>query len=517
MDISLSSHYHLMILTAAVPFLLSLILLFSRKSTSKKKLNLPPGPTGYPVVGNLFQVARSGKPFFQYVRDLIPIYGPIFTLNMGTRTMIVISDNNLAYEALIEKGQIFATRPTENPTRTIFSCNKFTVNAAYYGPVWRSLRRNMVQNMLSVARVREFRGARESAMDKLIDRLAVEASANEGLVWVLKNARFAVFCILLDMCFGVEMDEKTIEKVEETMKDVLIVLDPRLDDFLPVLRPFFSKQRNRVAEVRKKQIETLVPLIEKRRNVVRDPGSGKPGASFSYLDTLFDLKIEGRKSSPSDPEIVTLCSEFLNGGTDTTATAIEWAIAQMIQNPNIQSRLHDEIQTTVDQKRVDEKDIEKMPYLNAVVKELLRKHPPTYFTLTHAVTEATKLGGYDIPTSANVEFFSAGISEDPKVWSNPKKFDPDRFFTGREEADITGVTGVKMTPFGVGRRICPGLSIGTVHISLMLARMVQEFEWSGYPNNGEVDLSEKLEFTVVMKNKLRAKIKARGVGGSGHC
>ncbi|PIN03886.1 hypothetical protein CDL12_23581 [Handroanthus impetiginosus] len=66
-----------------------------------------------------------------------------------------------------------------------------------------------------------------------------------------------------------------------------------------------------------------------------------------------------------------------------------------------------------------------------------------------------------------------------------------------------------MMPFGAGRRICPGMGIGTVHVTLMLARMVQEFEWLGYPDNGKVDLSEKLEFTVVMKNSLRAKIKPR--------
>ncbi|KAK6156308.1 hypothetical protein DH2020_010556 [Rehmannia glutinosa] len=504
-----SPYYHLIF--TALPFLLpAFIFLIARKSSSNaKKLNLPPGPPGYPVVGNLFQVARSGKPFFQYVRDLIPKYGPILTLKMGTRTMIIVSSADLAHEALIEKGQVFATRPRENPTRTIFSSNKFTVNAAFYGPVWRSLRRNMVQNMLSAARVKEFRRAREAAMDTLICRLKAEAAANNDVVWVLKNARFAVFCILLSMCFGIEMDDETIEKVDQTMKNVLIVLDPRLDDFLPLLSPFFSKQRTRVHEVRKQQIETLVPLIEKRRNAIRNPESDKTAASFSYLDTLFDLKIEGRKSSPTNAELVTLCSEFLNGGTDTTATAVEWAAARMIENPEIQSRLYDEIRTTVGAKKVDEKDVENMPYLNAVVKELLRKHPPTYFLLTHAVTEPAKLGGYDILPGTNVEFFSQGISDDPNVWSEPEKFDPDRFFVGREEADITGTTGVKMMPFGAGRRICPGLSMGTVHISLMLARMVQEFEWSGYPDNGKVDLSEKLVFTVVMKNSLRAKIKPR--------
>ncbi|KAL3834106.1 hypothetical protein ACJIZ3_008842 [Penstemon smallii] len=502
------SNYHF-IFTALALFISGLIFILSRKKSNSKKLNLPPGPPGYPVVGNLFQVARSGKPFFQYVRELIPIYGPIMTLKMGTRTMIIISSADLAKEALIEKGQVFASRPRENPTRTIFSCDKFTVNAALYGPVWRSLRRNMVQNMLSATRLKEFRKARDMAMDTLIERLKLEAASNEGLVWVLKNARFAVFCILLAMCFGVEMDEKIIESIDQMMKTVLIVLDPRLDDYLPLLSPFFSKQRKRVQEVRKEQIDTLVPLIEKRRSAIQNPGSDLTAASFSYLDTLFDLKIEGRKSSPSNAEIVTLCSEFLNGGTDTTGTAIEWAIARMIENPKIQLRLYDEIRSTVGEKKVDEKDVETMPYLNAVVKELLRKHPPTYFSLTHAVVEPAKLAGYDVPTDANVEFFLPGISEDPKLWSDPEKFDPDRFFAGREDADITGVTGVKMMPFGVGRRICPGLSMATVHVNLMLARMVQEFEWSGYPDNGEVDFSEKLEFTVVMKNSLRAKIKPR--------
>lgn len=498
-------YYNLMFTAMAMVVSLWLMLVLARKLISKKP-NLPPGPPGWPLVGNLFQAARSGKQFFEFVRDLVPEYGPIFTLKMGTRTMIIITGADLAYEALIEKGQVFATRPDENPTRNIFSCNKFTVNSSSYGPVWRSLRRNLVQNMLSSSRIKEFHNLRLIAVERLINRLKMEADANNGVVWVLKNVRFAFFCILLAMCFGLDLDEETNERVDHMMKKILITLEPRVDDFLPILGVFFSKQKERAMEVRREQLETLVPLIKQRR-FARDESSV---ISFSYLDTLFDLEIEGRKAGLNDTEIVTLCSEFLNGGTDTTATAIEWVIARFIDNPDIQSKLFDEIVKTVGKdKKIDEKDIEKMPYLNALTKELLRKHPPTYFVLSHAVTEPSKLAGYDIPLGTTVEFFTPPIGNDPKIWSDPEKFNPDRFLTGGEDADITGVTGVKMMPFSIGRRICPGASMATIHLNLMIARLVQEFEWSAYPEGKKVDFGEKLEFTVVMKNPLRAKIRPR--------
>lgn len=357
--------------------------------------------------------------------------------------------------------------------------------------------------------MKEFRGTRVAAMDRLVERIGTEAEAEGGAVWVLANARFTIFCILLAMCFGVEMDEKKIDEVDRTMKAVLIVLAPRIDDFLPILSPFFSEQRKRVLEVRKKQVETIVPLIEKRRRALEN--SDETATTFSYLDTLFDLHVNGKSSAPTNAELVTLVSEFLNGGTDTTATAVEWALARLIENPDMQSKLYSEIKGVVGDKKVDEKDLDKMPYLSAVVKEVLRKHPPTFFALTHAVTEPTKLGGYDIPVDCNVEFFLPAISEDPKIWTDPETFNPERFISGGEDADITGVTGVKMMPFGAGRRICPGLGMATVHVNLMLARMVQEFEWSVYPENTKVDLKDKFEFTVVMKNPLRAKVKPREV------
>ncbi|KAL4275861.1 hypothetical protein AHAS_Ahas20G0149500 [Arachis hypogaea] len=160
------------------------------------------------------------------------------------------------------------------PTRTIFSSNKFTVNAAVYGPVWKSLRQNMVQNMLSSTRLREFRTVKDNAMEKLINRLRIEAENKNGVVFVRKDARFA-------------------------------------------------RSRKRVLQVRKEQVDFIVPLIEQRRKAIENPGSDEIATTFSYLDTLFDLKVEGRKSGPLNDELVSLCSKFLNGGTDMTAPAVK--------------------------------------------------------------------------------------------------------------------------------------------------------------------------------------------------
>ncbi|KAL0285493.1 UNVERIFIED_CONTAM: cytochrome [Sesamum radiatum] len=144
-----------------------------------------------------------------------------------------------------------------------------------------------------------------------------------------------------------------------------------------------------------------------------------------------------------------------------------------------------------------------MPYLGAIVKETFRRHPPSHFLLSHAATKEIELGGYTIPADVNVEIYTAWLTEDPEMWQNPSEFRPERFLTGDGvEVDITGMRGVKMLPFGTGRRICPAWSLGTLHVNLLLARMVQAFKWIPIPDNPP-DPTETFAFTIVMRIPLK--------------
>ncbi|KAB1221843.1 Cytochrome P450 77A3 [Morella rubra] len=478
--------------------------------------NLPPGPPGWPILGNLGQVILQSRPFIFVVRDLREKYGPIFTMQMGQRTLVIVTSSELIHEALVQRGTEFASRPADSPIRLLFSVGKCAINSAEYGPLWRTLRRNFVTELINPARIRQCSWIRKWALENHIKRLQKEAS-EKGFVEVMSNCRLTICSVLICLCFGAKISEDDIKKIESILKDVMLISLPKLPDFLPVLTPLFRKQLNEAKELRKKQLECLVPLIRKRKAFVESGGidAGSEMASpigAAYIDSLFGLEVPGR-GKLGEEELVTLCSEAINAGTDTSATTAEWALLRLVLNQEIQEKLYNEIVEHVGKDRlVTESDVEKMSYLQAVVKETFRRHPPSHFVLSHAATKETKLGGYTIPEDASVEFYTAWLTEDPGLWKDPDEFRPERFLEGDGvDVDVTGTRGVKMVPFGAGRRICPAMTLGTLHVYMLLARMVHAFKWLPIPG-APPDPTETFAFTVVMKDPLKAVILPRMKG-----
>ncbi|BFG39836.1 hypothetical protein CerSpe_261100 [Prunus speciosa] len=477
--------------------------------------NLPPGPPGWPVVGNLIQVILQRRPFIYVVRDLRAKYGPIFSMQMGQRTLIIVTSSDLIHEGLVQRGPEFASRPADSPIRLIFSVGKCAINSAEYGPVWRTLRRNFVTELISPARIRQCSWIRNWAIHSHMDRLKSEAAAdsNRGVVHVISNCRLTICSILICLCFGAKISEEKIKMIETVLKEVMMMTTPKLPDFLPVLTPLFRRQVREAKVLRRRQMECLVPLIRNRKTFVQanqsSDGDMMSPKGAAYIDSLFELVVPGRAQRLGEEELVTLCSEVINAGTDTSATTLEWALLHLVMNQEIQQKLYNEIVDCVGKEEVTESDVEKMSYLSAVVKETFRRHPPSHFVLSHAAVKETELGGYTVPADASVEFYTAWVTEDPDLWKDPGEFRPERFLEGDGvDVDVTGTKGVKMVPFGAGRRICPAWTLGTLHVNLLLARMVQAFKWLPVPD-APPDPTETFAFTVVMKNPLKAIILPR--------
>lgn len=203
--------------------------------------NLPPGPPGWPMVGNLFQVVLQRRPFIFMVRDLRAKYGPIFSMKMGQRTLVIVTSSELIHEALVKKGEVFASRPPDSPIRLIFSVGKCAINSAEYGPLWRSLRRNFVAELINPARVRQCGWIRKWAVESHMSRLEAE-SARDGHVEVMRHCRLTICGILICLCFGVKVSESRIKLIEGVLKDVMMMTTPKLPDFLPLLTPLFRRQ-----------------------------------------------------------------------------------------------------------------------------------------------------------------------------------------------------------------------------------------------------------------------------------
>jgi cytochrome P450 family 89 subfamily A len=515
-----------LLLLVALPFLPLVALLLARRhgNTGKSGARLPPGPPAVPVLGNLLWLTHSSSDIEPLLRRLVARYGPVVSLRMGSRLTVFVADRRLAHAALVESGAALADRSAL--TRDLLGENGNTISQSSYGPTWRLLRRNMVAETLHPSRIRLFAPARAWVRHVLAEKLRPPSGEEEALAApraVVDAFRYAMFCLLVLMCFGERLDEPAVRVIAAAQLEWLafVANNTSVFAFWPSLtKRIFRRRLQMGLDARRRQKELFVPLINARRERKKQHSQGGGGAKpekdttfeHSYVDTLLDIRLpdEGNRAL-TDDEMTNLCSELLTAGTDTTSTALQWIMAELVKNPAVQDKLYAEIKATCsDEQEVGEQDTHKMPYLKAVVLEGLRRHPPAHFLLTHKAAEDVVVGGYLIPKGAAVNFTVADMGWDERAWERPMEFVPERFLPGGEGdgVDVTGSREIKMMPFGAGRRICAGLGIAMLHMEYFVANLVKEFEWREVPGD-EVDLAEKREFTTVMKNPLRASLVRR--------
>ncbi|KAJ1396865.1 Cytochrome P450 [Sesbania bispinosa] len=481
---------------------------------------LPPSPPTIPFLGNIFWLLKSSKNFADLepvLRSLRSKYGNIVTIHIGFTPSIFITSHEAAHQALVKNGTIFAGRPLALKTIQIFFPNQYTVSTSPYGPIWRLLRQNFMQ-VIQPSRLNSYYICRKWALNGIKKCLLGDIESGNKAIPINDYINYALYALVSSMCFGGKIDDEIVKNIQSVQHSLIHnFIRFNVLNFLPIMlsKILFRRLWREIREIRQNQVCVLLPIIKARQEKIKSMvgvGDEDQEEFEAYVDTLFGMKLPDSGNKLTDEELVSLCSEFLLGGTDTTATTLLWVMANLVKYQNIQEKLFDEIKEVVKPgEDIEEGHLKRMPYLKAVVLETFRRNPPAHFILPRAVTQDTVMDGHNIPKNAMVNFLVAELGWDSNVWENPMEFKPERFMghsEGDVKFDLKGFTEIKMMPFGAGRRVCPAISMALLHLEYFVANLVRDFKWT-LEDGCEVDMSEKQAFTIVMKNPMRPCVSPR--------
>lgn len=187
---------------------------------------------------------------------------------------------------------------------------------------------------------------------------------------------------------------------------------------------------------------------------------------------------------------------------------LTWALSLLLNNPDKLHKAQQELKDRVGfHRQVSETDVKNLPYLQAIVKETLRLYPAVPLSVPRLAMRNCTVSGYEVRAGTQLLVNLWKILRDPRVWSEPSEFVPERFLTTHADVDVRGHS-FEYIPFGSGRRMCPGVSFGLKVLHLTLARLLHGFEF-GAAGFGGVDMSEGSGLTLPKTTSLEVVIAPR--------
>ncbi|XP_061356524.1 5-OH-xanthotoxin synthase-like isoform X2 [Gastrolobium bilobum] len=450
--------------------LLSILTLFiiHKHRTNRARALLPPGPPGLPLIGNLHQLDNSAP--HRSLSQLSKRYGPLMSLRLGSVPTLVVSSAKMATQVLKTHDLIFASRPSFLGPR-ILSYNFLDLGFTPYSPYWREMKKLSILHLFSSHRVQSFRPIREDEVAQMIQKLS---DHRRSRLQVLLNEAQAMmtefyFSDYFPLMGWVDRVRGILWRLDKTFKELDVFYERVIHDHMDPTR-------------HKTNDQDVTDIIDIFLQMINDH-------SFS-----FDLTLDHIKA---------VLMNIFTAGTDPSSAAIVWAMTALLRNPDVMKKVQGEIRDLFgDKDFVNEDDIERLPYLKAVVKETLRLFPPSPLLLPRETMERCTIDGYEIQAKTLVYVNAWAIARDPENWEDPEKFYPERFLGS--SIDLKG-KDFEVIPFGAGRRMCPAKHMAVVTVELSLANLLHSFDWEvprGFDKDDVLDTQVKPGITMHKKNDL---------------
>ncbi|CAM6028613.1 unnamed protein product [Sphagnum balticum] len=469
---------------------------------SKKKL--PPSIPGLPVLGNLLQLMKE-KPHHTFT-SWAQSYGPIFSIKVGSIKQVVITSPEIAKEAVITKYDSIATKVLPLGLK-IMAHERNVLVMANYGDDHRFLRKLVVGNLLNANSQKQNRPIREHAMYSILDTLFSDLKNNktsDGVIDVREYIVKAVFPFAMSQVWGYMPEKVDCPEIGVVTKEEIFdacISNPmkafvNIDwrDFFPAFKWVPNKTlENKIRAIERQRTLIMKGLVKQQRKSIETEGP-----TNCYADIVLT-----QDNGLDDTRMELVIWDTMFTSSDTTLLTSEWVLFELAKNPLAQARLYEEIVGVTKQERmVTEDDFPNLPFLNAVVKETLRKYPPVAVLPGRIVDKDVTLAGYDIPKGWQVLVNIFGIHNDPKMWPNPEKWDPERMLHN-DNLDMMGLNNLNAMPFGGGKRVCPGIGQVWTVVSILVASFVQHFKWELAPieieNNNDSTVEDMTTFLTTHK------------------
>ncbi|KAF8402137.1 hypothetical protein HHK36_013089 [Tetracentron sinense] len=487
-------------------------------SHKSKGIRAPEPPGGWPFIGHLHLLGGKNT-VARTLGALADEYGPAITLQLGIHQGLVVSSWEMIKECFTTNDRVFASRPNSAAGKYLgYDYALFAF--APYGEYWREIRKISTLELLSNSRLEKLKQVRTTEVDTCIKELYSLFTKNNKAcsIKVLMNDWFehltfnmVIMTIARKRYFGnvdaeIESEASQFRKaIREFMylAGVFVV-----SDALPYLewmdlQGYVSSMKRNIEE-----LDTLIASWVEEHIQKRDFSESKGEPDF--IDTMLSILSEDTLLSnhKRDTIIKATALNLIIAGSDTTSITLTWAISLLLNNDKILKRSQEELDVHVGKDRfVEESDIKNLVYLQAIVKETLRLYPAGPLSVPREAMEDCHVGGYHVPKGTRLFVNIWKLHRDPRVWSDPCEFRPERFLTSHADVDTRG-QHFEYIPFSSGRRSCPGITFGLQVLHLTLARLLHEFNLTT-DGDAPVDMTEGLGITLPKATPLEVLLTPR--------
>ncbi|KAG7558794.1 Cytochrome P450 [Arabidopsis thaliana x Arabidopsis arenosa] len=479
--------------------LIIFLLLTAFKHTYQVKHLRIPSPPGFPIIGNLHQL---GELPHQSLWNLSKKYGPVMLLKLGKVPTVVLSSSETAKQALRDYDLHCCSRPSLAGGREL-SYNNRDISSSPYNEYWKELRKLCAQELFSAKQIQSIQPIKDEEVKKVIDSIA-ESSSLKNPVNLNKTFLALTTSVVCRTAFGVSFEGTVLsnDRFNTLVREAFEMLGSfSATDFIPYIGWIID----RFTGLQGRREKSFLDLDAFYEQIFDLHNKEKQEEGEDLVDLLLRFEKEEivvGNDKLTRNHIKAILMNILLGGIDTSAISMTWAMAELAKNPRVMKKVQSEIRSQIKNKeRISFDDTDKLEYLKMVIKETWRLHPPTPLLLPREVTTEFEINGYTIPVKTRVHVNVWAIGRDSDTWKDPEMFLPERFMDSNIDAKGQNF---ELLSFGSGRRICPGMYMGTTMVEFGLANMLYHFDWK-LPDGmavEDIDMEEAPGLTVSKKSEL---------------